>query len=187
MRIQGIILRKKSAQYVKQANKGRKTIVFQPREYMWLYLCKDRFPNKRKSKLSPRGDGPFKVLEKINYNAYKIELPLDYTDVNSTFKIKDLLPFVDEFESRMTPFLEGEVDEEIPTNESGNGSTDPNQASKTPMQGPITRSHAKKILPKYCTHVLLRFTHMEIAAGLKRTSYTKEKMSYAEIEPSNYC
>jgi hypothetical protein len=65
-------------------------------------------------------------------------LPPDYTDVNSTFNVKDLLPFVDEFESRMTPFLEGEVDEDIPTNESSNGSTDPNQALKTPMQGPIT-------------------------------------------------
>jgi hypothetical protein len=117
-------------------------------------------------------------------------LPLDYTDVSSTFNVKDLLAFVDEFESRTNPFLEGELDEDIPTNESGNGSTNPNQAPKTPMQGPITRSHAKKIqqkvhslltkidcntnenfvLPKYCIHVLLRFTHMEIAAGPKRTS-----------------
>jgi hypothetical protein len=133
-------------------------------------------------------------------------LPPDYTDVNSTFNVKDLLPFVDEFESRMTPFLEGEVDEDIPTNESGNGSTDPNQALKTPMQGPITQSHAKKIqqevhslltkidyntnenfiLTKYCTHVLLRFTHMEIAAGPKRMSYTKEKVSFREAEPPNY-
>jgi hypothetical protein len=169
-------IEKKIAQYVKQANKGRKKIVFQPGDYVWLHLCKDRFPNKCKSKLSPRGDGPFRVLEKINGNACKIELPLDYTDVRSTFNVKDLLPFVDEFESRMTPFLEGEVDEDIPTNESGNGSTDPNQVPKTPMQGPIKRSHAKKIqqevhslltkidyntnenfiLPKYCTHVLLR-------------------------------
>jgi hypothetical protein len=98
-------------------------------------------------------------------------------------------------------------DEDILTNESGNGSTDPNQTPKTPMQGPITWSHAKKIqqevhslltkfdyntnenfiLPKYCTQVLLRFTHMEIDAGPKRTSYTKEKMSYAEAKTSNYC
>jgi hypothetical protein len=69
----------------------------------------------------------------------------DYTDVSTTFNVNDLLTFVDEFESRTTPFLEGEVDEDIPSNESGNGSTDPNQALKTPMQGPITWSHAKKM------------------------------------------
>ena len=40
-------------------------------------LRKDRFPNLRKSKLMPRVDAPFKVLEKINNNAYKLELPAD--------------------------------------------------------------------------------------------------------------
>ncbi|XP_048629617.1 uncharacterized protein LOC125601539 [Brassica napus] len=36
---------------------------------------KERFPEERKSKLSPRGTGPFRVVEKINDNAYKLELP----------------------------------------------------------------------------------------------------------------
>jgi hypothetical protein len=61
---------------------------------LWLHLCKDRIPNRHKSKLSPRGDSPFKILEKINDNAYKIKLPPEYIDVSSTFNVMDLLPFV---------------------------------------------------------------------------------------------
>ena len=82
---------------------------------MWLHLRKDRFPQQRKSKLSPRGDGPFQVLQKINDNAYKIELPPEYSNVSTTFIVKDLLPFVGEYESRTTPSQEGEANEDIPS------------------------------------------------------------------------
>jgi hypothetical protein len=76
---------------------------------VWFHLRKDRFPQRRKSKLSPQGDDPFQVLGKINDNAYKIELPPEYSNVSTTFNVKDLLPFVGESESRMTPSQEGEV------------------------------------------------------------------------------
>jgi len=55
-------IEKKSAQYAKQANKGKKKVTFQPGDLVWLHLRKDGFPQQCKSKLSPRGDGPFKVL-----------------------------------------------------------------------------------------------------------------------------
>ena len=60
--------------------------------WVWLHLRKDRFPTKRKSKLSPRGDGPFLVLERINNNAYRLDLP-EESGVSTTFNISDLLPF----------------------------------------------------------------------------------------------
>nr|GEW36483.1 reverse transcriptase [Tanacetum cinerariifolium] len=43
-------------------------------------------------KLKPRGDGPFRVLKKINDNAYKIELPGHY-NVSATFSVADLSPY----------------------------------------------------------------------------------------------
>ena len=55
--------------YEKRANKGRKKILFEPRDLVWVHLRKDRFPEQRKSKLQPRADSPFKVLRKINDNA----------------------------------------------------------------------------------------------------------------------
>jgi len=63
----------------------------------------------------PRADGPFKILEKINDNAYKLELPTDF-GVSPTFNIADLKPYLGEenaLESRTTPVLEAEDDEDI--------------------------------------------------------------------------
>jgi hypothetical protein len=52
----------------------------------------------------PRVDCPFKVLEKINENAYKFDLPTNF-GVSPTFNIAYLKPYLgeeDELESRMT-------------------------------------------------------------------------------------
>jgi hypothetical protein len=56
---------------------------------VWLHLRKDRFPDLRKSKLMPRADGPFRIIEKINDNAYKIELSPEFR-VSPTINISDL-------------------------------------------------------------------------------------------------
>jgi hypothetical protein len=64
---------------------------------VWIHLRKDRFPAQRKCKLNPRGDGPFKVLEKINNNAYKIDLPTEY-GVSTTFNVSDLSPYSGPFQ-----------------------------------------------------------------------------------------
>jgi hypothetical protein len=53
----------------------------------------------------PRGNDPFRVLVKINDNAYNIDLPPSY-GVSNTFNVADLLPYTSEdtSESRTTPF-----------------------------------------------------------------------------------
>ena len=45
--------------YATKGNRGRKELVLNKRDWVWLHLRKDRFPTKRKSKVSLRGDGPF--------------------------------------------------------------------------------------------------------------------------------
>ena len=60
---------------------------------MWLHLRKDQFPSQRKSKLLPRGEGPYQVVQKINDNAYKLLMPNDFVG-SSTFNVCDLSPYV---------------------------------------------------------------------------------------------
>ena len=45
----------------------------------------------------PRADGPFQVLEKVNENAYKIDLPGDF-NVLATFNVRDLSPYLEDNE-----------------------------------------------------------------------------------------
>jgi hypothetical protein len=67
-----------------QANKHRKPMTFKEGDLVWIHLRKECFPAKRRSKLLPRADGPFKVLQSIGENDYKIELPGGY-GVSATF------------------------------------------------------------------------------------------------------
>jgi hypothetical protein len=79
--------------YEKRANKGRK-MLFEPRDLIWVYLHKDRFSEQCKSKIQPRVDGLFKVLRKVNGNAYEIYLPSTY-GVSISFNATDLSPLYD--------------------------------------------------------------------------------------------
>ena len=44
------------------------------------------------SKLESREFGPFKVLKRIDTNAYELELPKEF-GVNPTFNVSDLVPY----------------------------------------------------------------------------------------------
>ena len=91
----------------------------------------------------PRGDGPFQVLESINDNAYKLDLPGEY-NVSATFSVAQLSPFAagDDFDLRANPFQE-----------EGNDANPPETIQPTtrwgadPLRmkvGPITRAQAKR-------------------------------------------
>jgi hypothetical protein len=84
-----------NAKYKISGDKGRKQLDFDPGDLVWLHLRKEWFPDLRKSRLMPRADGLFKVLEKINENAYKLDLPADF-GVSPTFNIADLKSYLGE-------------------------------------------------------------------------------------------
>ena len=97
-------------------------------------MRKERFPALRRSKLHPRRDGPFQVQERINDNAYKLDLPGEY-NISATFNVFDLSPFDVGDDSRTNPFEERGNDENY-------------KAFKDPLHvpiGPITKARSKKI------------------------------------------
>jgi hypothetical protein len=176
-------------------------------------LRKERFPEQRKSKLMPRGDGPFRVLAKINDNAYKIDLPPSY-GVSNTFNVADLLPYTSEdtSELRTTPF-QGEEDDTTtplsntlqPPSHTTSTQVQPTSSPTQVFDGPITSSRAKKLqqevhallyefqlntnenfmVPKSCMLILLRFTKEE-GQNISKANQQEElcPSQSSAIEPS---
>uniref|UniRef100_A0A2N9H5G6 Tf2-1-like SH3-like domain-containing protein n=1 Tax=Fagus sylvatica TaxID=28930 RepID=A0A2N9H5G6_FAGSY len=91
-------------------------VIFELGDWVWVHMRKERFSARRRSKLHPRGDGLFQVLERINDNAYKLDLPGD--------------------DSRSNPFKERGNDE--------NQQAPLKDPLHVPV-GPIIRARSKKI------------------------------------------
>jgi len=138
-------IERKVGEYVEHANKGRKALIFEPGDWVWLHLRKDRFPTHRKSKLMPRGDGPFQVIKRINENTYELDLPDTYLGSHS-FNISDLTPFSAGLPNLWTnSFPPGEHDEtqgvRAPTHDEDQVQT----MTSTPIPQRITRNRAQNM------------------------------------------
>lgn len=78
-------------------------------------MTKDRFPPHEYNKLKARKIGPLEVLQKINPNAYKLQLP-DGIRTSDVFNVKHLVPFLEDSvgsDSGANLFPPGENDEAL--------------------------------------------------------------------------
>ena len=89
MRKARLNVERRTEQYVNQYNKGN--LIIDHGDWVSLHMRKERFPNQRRSKLLPRGNGRFQVLQRINDNAYKLGIPGQF-DVCVTFNVSDVSP-----------------------------------------------------------------------------------------------
>eukprot|EP00257_Ricinus_communis_P016673 XP_015574920.1 uncharacterized protein LOC107261271 [Ricinus communis] len=145
-------IKNRTEQYVNQANKGRKKVVFEPGDWICVHMRKESFPVQRCSKVLPMGDGPFQVIERINDNAYKLDLPGEYNE-SASFNVANLSPFDIGEDSRMNPFEEGgnDVNHNTKLQDSSHEPSTNIRSKPTPwdplhiQSGPITRSKAKCI------------------------------------------
>lgn len=98
-----------NATYKDNSNKNKKPRIFVDGDLVWVHLKRKRFPSKRKNTLMPRVGGSYKVVGRVNDNAYKVDLPSDY-GVHAIFNIGDLLLYVDDdelAELRIIPLKRG--------------------------------------------------------------------------------
>jgi len=83
-------IEKHNFKVISRINKGRKKIIFQAGDWIWIHLRKERFSSQRETKLHSRGDDPYQVLEIINNNSYKIDFLGEFS-VHFTFNVADLV------------------------------------------------------------------------------------------------
>jgi hypothetical protein len=55
----------KNEKFASQANKGRRRVIFEPEDWVWVHMRKKRFISHRRTKLHSQGNGPFQILEKL--------------------------------------------------------------------------------------------------------------------------
>ena len=85
-------MKESTVKYKEATDRKRRLLELNVGDYVWVVLTKDRFPVHEYTKLEARKIGPYKIIEKINSNAYRLNLP-SHIHTTPVFNVKHLIPF----------------------------------------------------------------------------------------------
>ena len=85
-------IQESNTQYKSYADLYRRHLEFKEGDYVMIWIRPKLFPPEAVKKLTTRSAGPFKILKKINSNAYVTDLPPDF-GISLTFNISDLVAY----------------------------------------------------------------------------------------------
>lgn len=77
--------------YKAQADAHRRQILFEVSDLVWVVLTRDRFCVGEHNMLKDRKIGPCEILQKINDNAFRLQL-LPHLKTSDVFNVKHLIP-----------------------------------------------------------------------------------------------
>lgn len=81
-----------AAKYKAAVDEKRREVIFAPGDLVLIYLTKERLPLRDYNKLKSKKLGPVEILECINPNAYRVQLPA-HLRTSNVFNVKQLSPF----------------------------------------------------------------------------------------------
>lgn len=101
-----------SANYKATADSHRRRVVFEVGDKVWAFLTKDRMPAHAYNKLKAKKIGRLEVLERIDDNAYRLQLPsyINTSDVFNVCHLSRFLPPDPVHDSRSNPSNPGGPD-----------------------------------------------------------------------------
>ena len=85
-------LEESTTKYKADADKHRRFKSFAVVDQVMVNLQKDKFPFGEYNKIKWKKIGPFLILQKINDNAWVVDLRVNY-NISKTFNIQDLLEY----------------------------------------------------------------------------------------------